>query len=53
MIRCILKHCPKEYIEEILNYKDVAGDTTLHLLIREGCFVLELIKHNKVDTMAK
>lgn len=49
MIRCILKHCPKNYIDKILNEKDVNGDTPLHILARQGCFVLELIKHEKID----
>lgn len=53
MIRGILKHCPPNKIDKILNYKDCHGNTPLHLLIREGCFVPELIKHKGVDTMAK
>lgn len=53
MIRCILKHCPEKYIDKILNEKDINGDTPLHLVIREGCFVLELIKHKKVDRIAR
>lgn len=53
MVRCILKHCPPNYTDKILNYKDCDGNTPLHLLIRKGCFVPELMKHKGVDTMAK
>lgn len=53
MVKCILASCPAKYINKILNEKDLNGDTPLHLLIREGCFVLELIKHPEINRMAK
>lgn len=53
MIRYILKCCPPNYTDKVLNHKDCDGNTPLHLLIREGCFVPELIKHKRVDTKAK
>lgn len=53
MIKCILAGCPPTYIYKIVNEKDINGDTPLHLLIREGCFVLELIKHTEIDIVAK
>lgn len=53
MIKCILAACPPKYINRILNEKDINGDTPLHLLIREGCFVPELIKHTEINIMAK
>lgn len=54
MIRCILKNCPAEYTAKILNHKDVInGDTPLHLLMRQGCFVPELINHKGADMITK
>ncbi|XP_074352050.1 target of rapamycin complex 2 subunit AVO2-like [Apium graveolens] len=53
MIRHILKNCPEEQIDKILNQQDVNGDTPLHLLIRNGFFVPEVIKHEKIDKMIK
>ncbi|KAL1819293.1 hypothetical protein ACET3Z_014162 [Daucus carota] len=53
MVVHILKKCPEEHIKKILNQQDVNGDTPLHLLIRDGCFVPELIKHEKVDRTLK
>lgn len=51
MIRCILEYCPKSCIDQILNGKDGNGNTPLHLLISQGCFVPELITHKGVDKM--
>lgn len=55
IIRNILKFCPRDFIAKILNFKKLScgGDTHLHVLIRNGCFVPELIKHERVDLMAK
>lgn len=53
MVKCILTYCPSDYTTRILNQKDVNGDTPLHLLIKNGCFVPELINHKDVDTMAR
>lgn len=53
MVQCILKYCPKECTHKILNDKDVHGNTPLHLLIREGCFVPELINHKGADQSAR
>ncbi|WOG90700.1 hypothetical protein DCAR_0309944 [Daucus carota subsp. sativus] len=53
MVRCILKYCPKDCINKIINDKDENGDTPLHLLISQGCFVPELINHKEADTLAR
>lgn len=53
MVKCILTYCPSDYTSTILNEKDVNGDTPLHLLIKSGCFVRELIKHKDLDTRAR
>ncbi|KAL1826609.1 hypothetical protein ACET3Z_005021 [Daucus carota] len=53
MIQGILKYCPEKYKDEILEQQDANGDTPLHLLISNGCFIPELIKHKGLDTMAK
>lgn len=49
MVQTILKHCPTEYLKKILNDKDDDGNTPLHLLIENGCFVKELVKHKDID----
>ncbi|KAL8092232.1 hypothetical protein AgCh_034499 [Apium graveolens] len=50
MILCIMMtHCPEKHIDKILNEKDINDNTPLHLVIGEGCFAPELIKHKKVD----
>ncbi|KAL8149694.1 uncharacterized protein LOC141708878 isoform X2 [Apium graveolens] len=49
MVQTILKHCPSEYLKKILNDKDDDGNTPLHLLIKKGCFVKELIEHKEID----
>lgn len=53
MIVHVIEKCPEEHIDEMLNQQDVNGDTPLHLLIRDGCFVPELIKHKEIDRMVK
>ncbi|KAL8092092.1 uncharacterized protein LOC141692843 [Apium graveolens] len=53
LIQYILKNCPPEYLDDILNGTDDDGNTPLHLIILAGCFVPELVKHKKVDRMAK
>ncbi|KAL8122420.1 hypothetical protein AgCh_018949 [Apium graveolens] len=53
MMYCILYYCPPNYTYRILNHKDCDGNTPLHLLIREGCFFPELMKHQGVDKKAK
>nr|XP_017233106.1 PREDICTED: serine/threonine-protein phosphatase 6 regulatory ankyrin repeat subunit A-like [Daucus carota subsp. sativus] len=53
MIQGILKYCPEKYKDKILEQQDANGDTPLHLLISNGCFIPELIKHKGLDTMAK
>ncbi|XP_074352048.1 uncharacterized protein LOC141691209 [Apium graveolens] len=53
MIVHVIKKCPEEHIDKMLNQQDVNGDTPLHLLIRDGCFVPELIKHKEIDRMVK
>lgn len=53
MILHILDNCGEGHIDKILNQQDIHGDTPLHLLIRDGCFVPELIKHKRIDRMVK
>lgn len=53
MIHSILRYCPSQYTNKIINDKDVNGDTPLHILIREGCFIPDFIKHHLVQTMAR
>lgn len=48
MIHGILKLCPPVYLDEILNQKDVNGNTPLHVVMANGCFAPELIKHPRV-----
>ncbi|WOG86482.1 hypothetical protein DCAR_0205691 [Daucus carota subsp. sativus] len=53
MVQGILKHCPQKYKDQLLQQQDVNGDTPLHLLISNGCFVPELIEHKGLNTMVK
>lgn len=53
MVKSILNNCPEQYFDQLLNAKDVNWDTPLHLLIDQGCFVEELIKHERIDKMAR
>ncbi|KAL8090981.1 hypothetical protein AgCh_040164 [Apium graveolens] len=53
MVQGILKYCPEKYKSKILKQQDFNGDTPLHLLISNGCYIPELIKHKGLDTMAK
>lgn len=53
MIQGILRYCPEKYKDKILEQQDANGDTPLHLLISNGCFIPELMKHKGLDTMAK
>lgn len=53
MVQTILKHCPSEYLNDILNGKDDDGNTPLHLLVEKGCFVKELVKHKEIDRTAR
>ncbi|XP_074339526.1 protein ACCELERATED CELL DEATH 6-like isoform X2 [Apium graveolens] len=53
MIHNILAYCPRSCMDELLNAKDEDGNTPLHLLIAQGFFVPELIKHISVDVVAK
>lgn len=51
----ILEHCPQIHIEQILNGKDINGNTPMHLLIYHGCYIPELMRNNKwpVDMMIR
>ncbi|KAL1826607.1 hypothetical protein ACET3Z_005019 [Daucus carota] len=53
MIQGILKYCPQQYKDKILNEQDDNGDTPLHILVSRGCFIPELMKHNGINTMVK
>ncbi|KAL8090682.1 hypothetical protein AgCh_039933 [Apium graveolens] len=52
-IQGILKYCPEPYKNTILKQQDPNNNTLLHLLIRHGCFIPELLKHKELDTMAE
>ncbi|XP_074359254.1 uncharacterized protein LOC141698457 [Apium graveolens] len=52
-IQGILKYCPEPYKNTILKQQDPNNNTILHLLIRHGCFIPELLKHKELDTMAE
>lgn len=49
MIQGILKYCPKEHKNKFVNKQDNNGNTPLHLLIRRGCLVPELLKFEGLD----
>lgn len=55
MVKYIFTYFPSKRTSRILiNQKDVNGDTPLHLLIiKNGFFVPELIKHKDVNTMTR
>lgn len=52
MIQDILVYCPEVYKKQLLKEKDMDGNTTLHLLISNGCYIPELINHRGLDLMA-
>lgn len=55
MIKYILRFCETSSVEniDILNQKDIHGNTPLHILIiREGCYVPEFIKSVSIDKNA-
>ncbi|KAL8091025.1 hypothetical protein AgCh_040207 [Apium graveolens] len=49
MIQGILKYCPDEHKNELVNKQDNDGNTPLHLLIKLGCFVPELLHYEGLD----
>lgn len=55
MVQRILRYCPHKYIERILNGQDINGNTPLHLLISQGCFIRGIMDTKKwpVDMMAR
>lgn len=53
MIRGILKNIPEVHKNEFVNKKDNDGNTALHLLIRDGCFVPELLTYQGLNTWVK
>ncbi|XP_074355485.1 uncharacterized protein LOC141695129 [Apium graveolens] len=53
MIHGILKYCPEQYKDKLLSQQDSNGNTPLHLLISNGCFIQELIRHKGLDTRVK
>lgn len=53
MIQCMLKHCPLEHVDAMLNQQDADGNTPLHLLIWSGCFVPEVIKHKSCQKVVQ
>lgn len=53
MIQGILECCSEKYKKEFVNQKDKNANTPLHLLIRRGCFVPELIKYEELDIMVE
>ncbi|KAL1822406.1 hypothetical protein ACET3Z_009184 [Daucus carota] len=48
LIQSVLKYIPAE----ALNQKNISGNTPLHILVRESCYVPEFIRHRKVEKMA-
>lgn len=53
MIQGILEYCSEKYKDKMLKEQDANGDTPLHVVISNGCFVPELIKYKGHDTMPK
>ncbi|XP_074357047.1 uncharacterized protein LOC141696820 isoform X3 [Apium graveolens] len=49
MIEGILKYCPEEHKEKFVNRQDKKGQTPLHLLIKDGCFISQLMKYKQLD----
>ncbi|XP_074357005.1 uncharacterized protein LOC141696779 isoform X1 [Apium graveolens] len=49
MIQGILKYCPEEHKKKFVNQQDENGFTPLHLLIKGGCFVAELMRYEGLD----
>ena len=49
MVQGILKYCSQEFKKEFVNKQDNNGDTPLHILIRRGCFVPELLRCEGLD----
>lgn len=53
MVQAILKYCPRDDIDTLVKGKDDNGDTPLHLLIDQGCFIADLLKYERVVRMVK
>lgn len=53
MIQGILEHCPEEHKKEFVNKQDNKDNTPLHELMRLGCFVLEFLRYQGLDTKVK
>ncbi|XP_063940786.1 uncharacterized protein LOC108201513 [Daucus carota subsp. sativus] len=53
MVQGILKYCPKMYKDDMLKQPDSNGDTPLHLIISQGCFIPELVKYEGLDTKTR
>ncbi|KAL1826605.1 hypothetical protein ACET3Z_005017 [Daucus carota] len=49
MVQGILKYCSEEFKKEFVNKQDNNGDTPLHILIRRGCFIPELLRYEGLD----
>ncbi|XP_074356752.1 uncharacterized protein LOC141696521 [Apium graveolens] len=49
MIEGILMYCPEKYKKEFVNQQDMDGNTPLHLLIKCGCFIGQLMKYEGLD----
>lgn len=50
MIQDILKYYPEEHKDELVNKQDKDGNTPLHLLIKHGCWVPQLLRYEGLDT---
>ncbi|KAL8090974.1 hypothetical protein AgCh_040157 [Apium graveolens] len=50
MIQDILTCCPQEHKSKLVNKQDKDGNTPLHLLIKHGCFVSQLLAYEGLDT---
>ncbi|WOH14444.1 hypothetical protein DCAR_0933963 [Daucus carota subsp. sativus] len=50
MVNGILKCCPPKQKDQLLFKKDGEGNTPLHSLVSEGCFIQDLIKYIAGDT---
>lgn len=53
MIQGILKNCPEAHKNKLVNKQDSDGNTPLHFLIRDGCFIPELLRYQGLDTVVK
>ncbi|KAL8090970.1 hypothetical protein AgCh_040153 [Apium graveolens] len=49
MIQGILEYCPDTHRKQFMNQQDKDGNTPLHILIRNGCFIRQIMRYEGLD----